>query len=89
MKLTKDDCYANDNGLLVACSDWEKTTEQILKNQEDAEKLQQFLEHNADYCIIVERLKKRIEELHGDYHFSEFEYGLQKELQKILGGDNN
>ena len=39
-KLTKDDCFASDNGLLIACSDWEKTADQILKNQDIIKKLE-------------------------------------------------
>jgi len=36
--LTKDDLFAHDIGLIVKCDDWEKTGDQILENQEKAEK---------------------------------------------------
>lgn len=74
--LTKDDLFAHDIGLIVKCDDWEKTGNQILENQEKAEKWNEFTKAldnpNSEHPLwiqsleamkIVERVKKRIEVL--------------------------
>jgi len=84
MKLTKDDREKINNGMKYV-TEWEWN--QILKNQEDAEKWNRSLagkDFNY-YYEIVERLKKRIELL------KQWEppRGSLEELQKILDGKDD
>jgi len=95
--ITNQDLYANDNGLLVVCSDWEKTGSDILKNQEDAEKWREIeprivkpkwvkstVNENKE---IVERLKQLILDMdtHGDVAKIWVKEVL---LKKVLGEKN-
>lgn len=91
MKLTKDD-FQEPHGFSV------DEVNQILKNQEDAEKWNRSWSNpmNYQYAEVqkafqtVERLKKRIEEINDEFADSTQEFMQNKvfiiELQKILDG---
>ena len=61
-------------------------------NQRDAEIKTRLLIQAQNDAVIVERLKRRIDELSIDentkYNESDHEYYVLKELQKILGEEN-
>ena len=98
MKLTKDDLWIIANNLEYgshdAIEEYRKLIPQILKNQEKAEKYDKHWCVTAvdfeDYKKIVERLKKRIEELKqeglNDVKKRANAYNKCIELQKILDG---
>lgn len=122
MKLTKDalKLISSDNihGVVPPVGySWDSFVDEILKNQEDAEKYRNLKEKGIDDeiisrrilfndirfvdCVInhkiVERLKKRLEELEDDIEYIEWagkskppydQHARLDELQKILG-DNN
>jgi len=95
MKLTKTGLQMfQEEGSLVKMTD--ELIDEILKNQEDAEKLEDACNDAAMQLMraqkaeaIVSRLKKRIEELQDHTTFSGHsvfkEYQVREELQKILG----
>ena len=111
MKLTKDDFVMDGNPpkhLMIPINQEQsadsirrkllKVKEQILKNQEDAEKYRKLPKmvtiqgrYNEKYIEsekIVERLKKRIEEnkkTGAVVMLGTSEWSLEEELQKILG----
>jgi hypothetical protein len=102
MKITDDDCFASDNGLLIACSDWEKTAGDILKNQEIAEKYKLMMTPTAKdmekALQIVERLKKYLNNIDADILDKEkvhlcdeysCEDNVREAIQKILGEEND
>jgi len=89
MKLTRYDL--ENNSMIHAGKLTPEEIEQILKNQEDAER---YRELPADYLVywehkeIVERLKKRIEDIKPMTASDYLKLDLEEELQKILGEDN-
>ena len=104
MKLTKDDfSFTNSGNIIIEVMgvSLDQARNEILKNQEDAEKWRKHSknkESGEDYVAIpkklqeqlfkeseiVERLKKRIEEIEKQ-PMPELEHLNYKELQKILG----
>ena len=97
MKLTKDDFVKDENGTYRYNFSWlESQVDEILKNQEKAEKWDKHLyDINAlspldirlDDRQIVERLKKESEELDKSEWTHEIpNWKLKEYLQKILEG---
>jgi len=92
MKLTKDDfAELKDGRVWIDKTITKQERDQILKNQEDAEKYRnqpEIVTLTLKYREIVERLKKRIKECDYNKDYNVFETDLQKELQKIIGEGN-
>ena len=87
MKLTKND-FVLEYPFEDECNETfprEDVIEQILKNQEDAEKWNQTLEDTTPH-EVYERLKKRIEEIKRTELDEKYSWALM-ELQKILKGE--
>lgn len=90
MKLTRNDLFAHDIGLIVKCDDWEKTGDQILKWKEDAEDHKELLKNHNRLLEIVERLKKEESEIDpSNTIWSPSALEVKRLLQKILEGRTN
>ncbi len=83
IKLTVDNCFAHDVGLLIKCDNWEELEKQILDDYEKARKWDYLTEHGLtneqvkQELTLVELIEKRIEHL-SKQRIPSAEHGIKK-----------